>query len=453
MKLRLILAVWACKLAIVASRLLGKKGTSMPGQIAFKICPDMLRLLSRQVKKEIIVVCGTNGKTTTNNLLASFIRSAGNRVVCNDVGANMIWGVCCSFAEKANLFGKLKADYACLEVDEASTVHVFKHIKPDLMVITNLFRDQLDRYGTVELTVDFLRRALSLSPDTKLLLNGDDPLTAQFGEKTERKAYFVSVEEDAGVAETAPVETPFCVFCGEALSYDFHHYSQLGAWHCDACGFKKRRADFSVRNVSLADGIGFTLLHDGKEDEFFVPYRGFYNVYNIALSYSAAVLSMGEVPDYQRVLDAYQPQVGRMESFMLSRPVILNMAKNPAGFNQAIATVLQDEREKDLLLAVNDNESDGCDITWLWDVEFERLGEAGIRRLLVSGLRADELALRLKYAGFPEEKIEKVTPLRDAVTSAIDGETPVCYALANYTAVFPMQSILKELEGKKNHGA
>lgn len=448
MRIRLILAVWACKLAIIGSRLLGKNGTSMPGQLAMKICPDILAHLSRQVKEKTIVVCGTNGKTTTNNLLASFIQGAGNRVVYNGVGSNMIMGVCCCFIEKTNLLGKLKADYACLEVDEASAVRVLKFVKPDLMVITNLFRDQLDRYGTIELTVDFLRRALDLSPETALLLNGDDPLTAQFGEKTERTCHFVSVNEDAGVSQTAVCETPFCPLCGERLTYDYHHYNQLGKWHCAGCGFARREADFSMQGVSLEEGISFTLKHAGGADAFSVPYRGFYNIYNIGLSYSAAVLAMGKVPDYQKVLAAYKPQTGRMESFTIGKPVILNMAKNPAGFNQAIATVLQDAREKDLLLAVNDNPSDGIDITWLWDVDFERLHQGGVRRLVVSGLRADELRLRLKYAGFPEERVEKCDTLRQGAETVLGGDAPMCYALANYTAVFPLQGILKEMEGK-----
>lgn len=453
MHIRLILAVWACKLAIFVSRLLGKKGSSMPGQLAFTICPSVLQLLSRQVKREILVVCGTNGKTTTNNLLAAFIKSAGHTVVCNNLGANMLWGVCCAFAEKANLLGKLHADYACIEVDEASAVKVFRYMKPDVMIITNLFRDQLDRYGEIDLTIDYLRRALELAPDTRLLLNGDDPLVAQFGQNTERTCYYMGVDEDTGVGLDETKEGRFCVFCGERLDYAYYHYSQLGNYHCPKCGFCRPKLDFRVHDVSLANGLCFTLDYKDSSTRFDVNYRGFYNIYNIVLSYGAALVTLGSVPHYENVLAAYKPQIGRMEEFAVgSGTVILNLAKNPAGFNQAISTVLKDEREKDLLIAINDNGQDGKDISWIWDVDFERLANAKVHRLVVTGVRADDLALRLKHAGFAPSVQTKVYDLKTALKTAADGDCTVCYALVNYTVVFAAQSILKELEANR-HGA
>jgi len=448
MRIRLILAIWACKIGISLSRLLGKKGTSMPGQLALKICPEVLSLLSKQVTKEIIVVCGTNGKTTTNNLIASFLRAQGMQVVCNELGANMIWGVCCAFAEKADILGRLKADFACLEIDEASAVKVFPHVKPNLMVITNLFRDQLDRYGEIDTTVDLLRQALALSPETKLLLNGDDPLVAQFGEKTDRICYFMAVDEDTGAEVDDIKEGRFCVFCGEPLQYAYYHYSQLGKFHCNSCGYGRRQPDFRVFNVQQSQGLSFVLEHNEKQEEFSVCYRGFYNIYNIALSYGATTLVLGKSFDYQQVLANYKPQIGRMEEFIVGKPVILNLAKNPAGFNQAISTVLCDEREKDLLLAVNDYAGDGKDISWIWDVDFERLHQGNIRNLIVTGIRADDLMLRLKHAGFSEDRQIKCSNLEEATQRLVSGEAAVCYALVNYTVVFSMQTILKEMEGK-----
>ncbi len=450
MRIRLILAIWACRLAIFGSRLLGKMGTSMPGHLAMRICPDILERLSRQVKKDIIVVCGTNGKTTTNNLLSAFIKSSGKEVVCNDLGANMIWGVCCAFAQKASLFGKLKADYACLEVDEASTVHVLRHIKPDYMVVTNLFRDQLDRYGTVEQTLDYIRRSLELSPDTKLILNADDPVVAQLGEDGTHFAHYVAVDEDAA-GEKNP-ESGFCPYCGEKLNYEFHHYSQLGKFACPACNFKRREPDFKVQKVSLSDGLSFSFEYQGILTPFSVNLRGFYNIYNISLAYAAALLVLDKAPDHQSVLAGYQPQIGRMEEFFIGKPVILNMAKNPAGFNQALSAVLTDERQKDILIGVNDNPSDGQDISWLWDVDFERLAATSFGKIVVTGMRADELMLRLKHAGIPAEKQTKNRDLKQAAEEVLSGDSPVCYALANYTVVFPLQEILKEREGE-GHGA
>ncbi len=448
MNIRLILAVWACKLGILGSRLLGKKGTSMPGHLAMRICPNILTLLSGQVKEDIIVVCGTNGKTTTNNLLSAFVSSAGKKVVCNTVGANMIWGVCCAFAEKANLLGRLDADFACLEVDEASSVHVLRYVKPTYMIVTNLFRDQLDRYGTVEQTLDYIRRSLELSPETKLILNADDPMVARLGENTHRKCYYFGIDEEAGTEEEK--ESSYCT-CGEKLEYDLHHYSHLGKYRCPKCGFGRHELDFSVRNIDLSEGIRFSLFEGDKTTDFVVNYRGLYNIYNIALSFSTAHLVLGTVSDHETVLAAYHPQIGRMEEFYLGKPVVLNMAKNPAGFNQSISAVLTDKREKDLLIGVNDNPSDGVDVSWLWDVNFERLKDANVRRLVVTGIRADELMLRMKHAGFPEEKQIKTQDLKLAADSLLSGDAPVCYALANYTVVFPLQEIFKERDEK--HGA
>ena len=454
MRIRLVLAVWACKLAIFVSRLLGRNGSSMPGQIALKICPKILTLLSSQVKHDTIVVCGTNGKTTTNNLLAAMIASEGHRVVCNSLGANMIWGVCCAFCEKTNLFGRLRAEYACLEVDEASTVKVFSHIKPDYMVVSNLFQDQLDRYGAVDLTVDYLRRALALSKETKLLLNADDPLVAQLGENTERTCYYMGVDEKVNEDAGENSEGRFCGLCGARLSYEYSHYSQLGKFSCPSCGFRRREPDFRVHAVSVAEGLQFSLDYQGQTAAFDVHYRGFYNVYNIALSYSAAVLALGKKPNHQAVLSAYKPQVGRMETFTIgNKTVILNLAKNPAGFNQALATVLGEKRRKNILIGVNDNPSDGQDISWLWSVDFEKLLDASVENLVVTGFRADELMLRMKYAGFSEDKQVKTRELKEAAAALVSGEAEVCYALVNYTVVFTMQEILKEMEGGAEHGA
>lgn len=444
--IRFIIAIVACKLAVFASKRLGKKGSSAPGQLALRICPDVLQRLASQVQKEIIVVCGTNGKTTTNNLLYSFLNACGYRVVCNRVGANMLAGVCCAFAAEASVFGKLRADYACIEVDEASAVKVFAHIKPHKMVMTNLFRDQLDRYGEIDITVDYLKRALAMSPNTELILNGDDPLVAQFGENTNRTCYYMGVDEDVGISLNETKEGRFCVMCGERLEYDYYHYSQLGKFHCPSCGFSRHALDFRVHDVNLKNGLRFRLEHAGETIPFDVSYRGFYNIYNIVLSYAAALLAVGTIPAYAEVLSRYQPQIGRMEEFSIGKKTVLNLSKNPAGFNQAISVVEKDETPKNMLIVINDNAQDGKDISWIWDVDFERLRHVGVHNFVLSGIRVDDLAVRMKYAGIEEERMTKVRDLKEAAQTLLAGKGEICYALVNYTAVFRMQDIFKELE-------
>ena len=449
-KIRLILAILVCKALILASRLSGRRGSSVPGQIALKICPSVLSHLARQVRREIIAVCGTNGKTTTNNLLYSLLESEGFSVVCNNVGANMLYGVCCAFIDKANIFGKLDADFAALEVDEASCVKVFPHVLPHKMVITNLFRDQLDRYGEIDTTVSFIKRALELSPETELILNGDDPLCAQFGKALKRKAYYFCVDENVGASVNEVREGKFCTFCGAKLDYEYYHYSQLGKYKCPSCGFSRPEPDFKVYNVKLDNGISFSMEYFGKNRDFNVSYRGFYNIYNIALSYSAAYLALGkDVQNADDVFARYSPQVGRMEEFLIgSKKVVLNLSKNPAGFNQTIAAVGKDTSEKVILLGVNDNAGDGKDVSWLWDVDFERLKNINAQKIVITGMRVDELAVRLKYAGINEEKVMVARDLKAAAEALIGENCDMCYALVNYTVVFKIQEIFKELEKK-----
>lgn len=446
-KIKLITAILACKAGIFISRLMGKKGSSMPGNLALKLCPDIMTHLAKQVKKGIIAVCGTNGKTTTNNMIYTYLVSNGYSVVCNNVGANMIYGVCCAFASKANIFGRLNADFACLEIDEASAVKVFKYFAPDKMIVTNLFRDQLDRYGEIDMTVDYLKRALALAPKTELILNGDDPVSVQLGEGN-RKCYYIGVDEKVTDGASDSDDGRFCPVCSEKLSYEYCHYSQLGKFSCARCGFKRKDLDFAIKNVDLSDGIKFDIMTDGEKVDFDVNYRGFYNIYNIAVSYIGARLMMGKFDNYKEILSGYKPQTGRMEEFDIGKKVILNLSKNPAGFNQGIATVFEDEKnEKVLLLGINDNAGDGKDISWLWDVDFERFTSSDIKRYILCGMRVDDLALRLKYAGIDEGLMKKFYSLKEAAEEIKKGDEDICYALCNYTVVFKLSEALKELEG------
>ena len=436
-KIRLMLAVWVCKILVVLGKIMGTKSSAAPGMYASKICPDVLPILAKQVRKGIVAVCGTNGKTTTNNLIYKILTDKGYKVVCNNIGANMMGGVITAFIEKTNLFGKLNCDYATLEMDEAFSVKIFEKITPDVTVITNLFRDQLDRYGEVELTAGFLKKALSYAPETKLVINGDDPVLYEIALNHDN---FISYGVKDKVEEENIVS--FCPKCKKELKYTLRHYSGLGNYYCEACDFKHPEHSFYATEVNLSDGIEFTLNDDKKIK---VDYRGFYNIFNI-LGAISAVSSLGlEISDVEKSLTDYKPQIGRMESFKLNKPVILNLAKNPAGFNQAIKTVLADSRKKDIILAVNDCESDGRDISWLWDVDAEALNNESIGKIGLCGMRKDELFLRLKYAEVKKE-ISLFDDISSCINSLIDTDSEVLYLLVNYTMIFESQKLLKKLE-------
>lgn len=444
--IRKLFAVWAAKSAIALGKLIGKKGSSSPGIVALKIYPDILKDLSLKVKKEIIVVCGTNGKTTTNNMLYSLLTSNGYKVVCNNVGANMLEGIVTAFIHSANLWGGLDVDYACIEADEASTVRIFDHFSPSKVVITNLFRDQLDRYGEIDITINLLDRALKKAPDAALILNGDDPLTTRFGWHTERKCYYYGIDQNLNIGLNETKEGRFCTLCGQQLEYNYYHYSQLGDFRCPSCGFKRPELDFKAFDVHLQGGLQFEVAHGCATTAFNVNYKGFYNIYNILAAFSAATLLEISLQSINDVFNHYKPQIGRMETFHLGKPVILNLSKNPAGFNQAISTVLQDSRNKNVMVIINDNAQDGRDISWIWDVDFERLKDTTIRTYIASGIRKEDVAMRFKYAEIQENQVTVQGDVHSAIIDLVNRTGEVCYILVNYTALFDTQDILKKLE-------
>lgn len=445
-KIRNIIAIIACKLLIIAGRLAGKKGSSAPGGIALKISPFVLKDLAKQVKKDIIVVCGTNGKTTTNNLIYTLLKSKGYNVVGNIIGANMLPGIACSFIEHASFLGKLNADYAAIECDEASLRRIVPYVTPNKIIITNLFRDQLDRFGEVDITIALLNEAFNKLPQTKLILNGDDPLSAHFG-KNKNCTYF-GIDECFNLNMRETKEGRNCAFCGEELSYNFAHYSQLGDYFCEKCGFKRPKLNFSAKDIDMQEGLKFNVYNENQKYSFNLNYRGFYNIYNILASIAALKECGEDISNLEDVFKAYKPQIARMEPFVINgKTAVLNLAKNPAGFNQAIATVASDTRKKDILIALNDGAGDGIDVSWIWDVDFEKLINSNVESITASGIRKDDLALRLKYAGFHNINVKENN--KQTLSDVISGGGDVAYILVNYTAMFGTQTNLKALEENK----
>ena len=273
MNIRRLFAVWSAHFIKTACRLTGKQGATLAGKAALSIYPPILSELAKEVKKDIFVVCGTNGKTTTNNLLASVLEANGQKVICNRTGSNMLNGVVSAFVLNTGLSGHLKADYACIEIDEASTVRVFPHFQPDFMVLTNLFRDQLDRYGEIDTTMNLLSKAIKMAPKMKLLVNGDDSLSTflALDNKNEYAAYGISQKVLSDENSREIREGRFCKRCGEKMQYHFYHYSQLGDYYCPHCGFKRPHLDFDGTNVRLDDGITF----DVNDFHVKANYRGF----------------------------------------------------------------------------------------------------------------------------------------------------------------------------------
>lgn len=444
MKIRGIAAVLAAKIAGYICKKMGRQGVTWAGKIALKICPDILEQLSSQVREKIFVTCGTNGKTTTNNMLCAALEAEGAKVICNHTGSNMLNGVVAAFVLGAKWNGKLDADYACIEADEASTKYIFPKIKPDYMVLTNLFRDQLDRYGEIDITMNILETMMRTVPDMKVIVNGDDALSAYLAMDCGNE--YVTYGISRPVVKSAANEIRegrFCKRCGERLEYSFYHYSQLGDYHCPKCGFTRPEPDFDAYDVKVGDQLAFRV-----EDKHIVAdYKGFYNVYNILAAYAGVRTAGFKAEHFNDMLRKFNPENGRMEQFRIKgTSVILNLAKNPAGFNQNISAVMQDQMPKDIIIAINDNAQDGIDISWLWDVDFDLLADESVKSITVSGIRCQDMRLRLKYVDIPsilESDVEKA--IRDRVEDGVGN----LYVLVNYTALFSTRNILKKLEGEK----
>lgn len=512
MRIRRMIAIWAAKIISTACRLSGKQGVTFAGKVALKIDPNILRDLAGQVREKIFVVCGTNGKTTTNNLLCSAIEQEKKKVVCNHTGSNMLAGVVAAFVLAAKNNGTLDADYACIEIDEASTLRVFPHMKPDYMVLTNLFRDQLDRYGEIDITMDMLNRAMQMAPDMKIIVNADDALSAYLAMESGH-AYItygiterVFSEEEQGEQHEIR-EGRFCKKCGARLDYEFYHYSQIGKYNCPNCDFTRPTVDYEAFDIDMSDGLSFEVLenyvnkdrkesvndrerksvlerqikdaeadspegtdsriwksdrnvHQYESSHIFANYHGFYNIYNILAAYAAGRSAGLELDDFEEVLTAFHPQNGRMEQFNIhGTDVILNLAKNPAGFNQNISAVMEDKKEKDIIIVINDNAQDGTDISWLWDVDFDRFGAKvsqmddalngqgavgqtmgeGIHSITVSGIRCQDMRLRMKYVNISCDMIGNV---KTAIETRLADGCGNLYVLVNYTALYSTRNIL-----------
>lgn len=439
---------FAIKVAKLVAKLclkMGRQGVTWAGLIARKIEPNILKILSDQIREKVYIVCGTNGKTTTNNMLCATLQSQGKKVICNRTGSNMLNGVVSAFVLATNDDCTLNADYACIEIDEVSTKRVLPTLKPDYMILTNIFRDQLDRYGEIDITMDILGQSIKMAPNMTLVINGDDPLSVSLAKKSGNNFITYGISEKVFDAdENAEIrEGRFCTVCGAKMHYNYYHYSQLGDYECPSCGFKRPKIDYPAINIECGDHLAFTV----EEKSIKARYKGFYNIYNILAVYAAAKHSGVNMEGFQLMLDNFNPENGRIEHFNIKgTDVELNLAKNPAGFNQNINAVMADKKDKDVIILINDRDQDGNDVSWLWDVDFDRFKNDSVKSITVSGIRCQDMRLRLKYVDIPsvlEGNIEK------AIRNKIADGTGNLYVLVNYTGLYSTRNILKRMEGEQ----
>ncbi len=410
MSVRATAAVWAGKFTTKILKLAGSGGTSLPGKVVLKICPDILGHLAKDMK--IICVTGTNGKTTTCHVIRDMIEAKGCTVFCNDAGANLLGGVVSAFVGAATLGGKVKTDYALLECDEAALKAIVKHFgELDVTaVVTNVFRDQLDRYGEVLTTVNKIRAGLEQLPNVKLVLNADCSLTTSLNDLPHSAIYYFGVNGPLYEGTSSDIsDAVYCIHCKTKYRYHYHTFGHLGGFYCEKCGYKRPEPDVSLREVlewrDDSEVVEMEVFGNTFQAEVMLP--GGYNLYNaLAASTIAHLIGLPE-EKMVSVLGGLTTHFGRMEQVQLGDS-ILNMVlvKNPAGFNEVLQFLIQQRPDGNIVFGLNDNYADGKDISWIYDVEFERLTEAaaGAKCFYFTGKRAYDMQLRLKYADFDTER-------------------------------------------------
>lgn len=416
------------------------EGTSFVGMTVLKYYPNFLTHCRKYIREKSITVTGTNGKTTTSGLISHILETAHQSVIHNLKGANMLTGIANVFS--LNLAPFRKFDYSVIESDEAYLTKLYDYMPSDYLVVTNLFRDQLDRYGELATTANFIKNAIDKNKKLKLVLNADDPIVATFNRTDYAVFYgFESVQYQCNYQNdsNAPAEIFNCQ-CGEALKYTKRFFAQQGHYYCPKCDYKRPKCDYSANAIIHNDYSEISLFHNGIKYEFKVNLVGLYNAYNalaaIALSFELG-LNQAEI---QKALNSYKSIFGRAEKRTISgHNTLIQLIKNPTGASEVLKTVDLNSR---IIIAINDNYADGRDISWLWDSDFEQLKNAK-NTIITSGSRANDMALRLKYAGVPTEKIEIHPDIEKAINCAITRckDDEKITILPSYTALLKINKL------------
>jgi len=443
-RLPLAVEIVAARAAARLSRLTGRGGGStVPGKLLSKLDPTSVDRLAARLRVGSALVSATNGKTTTATMAAEILRPT-HSLAHNSSGANLMSGVASA------LLAEPDAELGLFEVDEAALPEVAARVRPRALCLGNLFRDQLDRYGELELVAERWRAMVAeLPPGAALAVNGDDP---QLGELARaRPGATVFGLDDPRLARPSlqhAADSKYCVSCGTPYEYAAAYVGHLGDYRCPACGHARPALDVVARDVELAglEHASFSLVTPEGTRRVRLRVPGLYNVYN-ALGAAALARALGiSLDDVAAGLERFDAAFGRFERIVIGdRRLLMLLIKNPAGANEAIRTLVEGGPPRVAVVALNDEIADGKDVSWIWDVDFEPL-LAGLEKLVATGERAAELALRCKYAGFPRERIEVVPNLEAALETGLALIAPAeeLIVLPTYTAMLALRKLIGE---------
>jgi UDP-N-acetylmuramyl tripeptide synthase len=426
------------------SRLAGAGGgTTVPGKLLWKLDPGAVDRLAARLPQGAALISATNGKTTTS-AMAARILAPSVRLAHNRSGANLVSGVASA------LLAARDAELGLFEVDEAALPEVVQRLRPRTLCLGNLFRDQLDRYGELELLAGRWRECVSrLSKEALLVVNGDDPQVGDLARERDlgmRSVFGIDDPRHASSELQHAADSKWCVRCGTPYVYAAAYIGHLGDYRCPACGHARPALDVLARGIELngLEGVSFELVTPEGSADVALAVPGLYNVYN---ALAAASLSRALGTGLEQIatgLQGFSAAFGRFERIVIGdRTLLMLLIKNPAGANEIVRTLVAGGVPALLLVALNDEIADGRDISWIWDVDFEPLLE-GLDRLVATGGRAAELGLRFKYAGLPESSIDVVPSLEDALDHALELTPPgsELVALPTYTAMLALRDLV-----------
>jgi len=436
-------ALMVGKLSVFFLKAFHKSGTALPGYLAMKIDNSFLDIINKKCDK-IILITGTNGKTTTNNLINHLLKD--NVILSNLKGANMKQGIATTYIRNTKDY----YDYGIFEVDEGSLDHVSKYIKADYLIITNFFRDQLDRYGEIEGIINEVLDDMKLLPNTKLILNCDDPYVNQFTIKTGNEVVHFGLNVPSNKILEENLTLKKCPICAGKLEYSEHTYGHLGNYTCLSCGFNNKEKNIVVSDVEENNTYQkITIEKNHTKYNINYPYLGLYNAYNLCAAFT---LSNELGLDVNKVIESaenFSFSLGRMEEFQYKNKLIkVILTKNPIGLSQITRIISDDKRKKTVVHILNDNIADGRDISWIWDANTLCLNDDTIKNYYCSGIRAEDIALKKKYDDVDTRKIHIIEDMKKVINTAIEDDVEIVYVLPTYTAIFETRDYVNSIVNK-----
>lgn len=433
------ISIISSKIVLFISKNFLKGGSTFPGRIALKIDKNILKTVSKGYK--VILITGTNGKTTTTSMITNILKENGFKVITNNTGANLFPGIVSCFVDNFKFSDSNSSKYAVIEVDEANVKFITEYITPELLTITNLFRDQLDRYGEVYTTLTKILEGVKKSPETKLILNGDESLLGKLDIKnpTEFYGFNVPIQKDTKVDVNS--DSKFCKFCKSPYSYNFITYNHLGDFYCPNCGYKRPPLKYTVNEIIEATPEYSRVVINNTP--ITISQSGAYNIYNGLCAYSIAKELGVDDSVISKSLGKQDSSFGRQELIKIdNKNIKIILVKNPAGYNQAIDTLCLNKGEFSALFMLNDNYADGRDVSWIWDVNFEKLKNLSINNVFVSGMRMYDMAVRLKTAGLNSDNFIIEADYENLTNKIKECKDTNIYVLATYTAMINYRKYL-----------